>query len=69
MNEDRDESVRRLLEQGMPKLRKHSALCGTCHSQTDTYGGRNGHRRSERHLKLVEPLPDEDGSEAGEDVA
>lgn len=20
-------------------------LCGNCHSQTDTYGGRNGHRR------------------------
>jgi transposase len=34
-------------------------LCPNCHSQTDTYGGRNGHRRSKRHLKLVES-PDED---------
>jgi 5-methylcytosine-specific restriction endonuclease McrA len=23
-------------------------LCGNCHSQTDTYGGRNGHRRTLR---------------------
>jgi hypothetical protein len=23
-------------------------LCGNCHSQTDTYGGRNGHRRPRR---------------------
>ena len=23
-------------------------LCGNCHSQTDTYGGRNGHRRKRR---------------------
>jgi hypothetical protein len=44
-------------------------LCGTCHSQTDTYGGRNGHRRSERHLRLVEPPPEDEGSEADEDVA
>ncbi|HET9121108.1 MAG TPA: HNH endonuclease [Solirubrobacterales bacterium] len=29
-------------------------LCGNCHSQTDTYGGRNGHRRK-GHLRLVEP--------------
>ena len=29
--------------------------------QTDTYGGRNGHRKPERHLKLVEsPEPDDD---------
>jgi hypothetical protein len=34
-------------------------LCPNCHSQTDTYGGRNGHRRSKRHLRLVEPA-DED---------
>ena len=35
-------------------------LCPNCHSQTDTYGGRNGHRRRERHLKLVtEPGEDE----------
>lgn len=39
-------------------------LCGTCHSQTDTYGGRNGHRRSKRHLRLVEPPPEDE-----EDVA
>jgi hypothetical protein len=44
-------------------------LCPNCHSQTDTYGGRNGHRRSERHLTLVERPPDEGYSEAGEDVA
>ena len=30
-------------------------LCGNCHSQTDTYGGRNGHRRK-RHLRLVDPM-------------
>lgn len=30
-------------------------LCPNCHSQTDTYGGRNGHRKPDRHLKLVEP--------------
>jgi predicted transcriptional regulator/5-methylcytosine-specific restriction endonuclease McrA len=30
-------------------------LCPNCHSQTDTYGGRNGHRRPGRHLRLVEP--------------
>jgi len=28
-------------------------LCPNCHSQTETYGGRNGHRRS-RPLRLVE---------------
>ncbi len=44
-------------------------LCPNCHSQTDTYGGRNGHRRSERHLKLVEPPLGEDSSKADEDVA
>jgi 5-methylcytosine-specific restriction endonuclease McrA len=45
-------------------------LCPNCHSQTDTYGGRNGHRRPERHLKLVEPLPDGDAApEADTDVA
>ena len=30
-------------------------LCPNCHSQTDTYGGRNGHRKPGRHLRLVEP--------------
>jgi hypothetical protein len=27
-------------------------LCGNCHSQTDTYGGKGGHRRK-GHLRLV----------------
>ena len=36
-----------------------SILCPNCHSQGDTYGGRNGHRKPGRHLKLVEP-PDDD---------
>ena len=39
-------------------------LCPNCHSQTDTYGGRNGHRRSKRHLRLVESAED-----SQEDVA
>jgi predicted transcriptional regulator len=43
-------------------------LCGTCHSQTDTYGGRKRHRRAESHLKLVEPLPD-DETDGDEEVA
>jgi 5-methylcytosine-specific restriction endonuclease McrA len=30
-------------------------LCGTCHSQTDTYGAKNANR----HLTLVEPLEDD----------
>lgn len=30
-------------------------LCGTCHSQTDTYGGRNGHRRPGSQLRLGKP--------------
>jgi hypothetical protein len=37
------------------RLENIQFLCGTCHSQTDTYGGRNGHGRSDRHLRLVEP--------------
>jgi DNA-binding CsgD family transcriptional regulator len=44
-------------------------LCGTCHSQTDTYGGRNGHRRAKGHLRLVEPPPDDGDSNADENVA
>lgn len=36
-------------------------VCANCHSQTDTYGGRNGHRKPHRHLRLVEPT---DGEEA-----
>lgn len=27
------------------RLENLEFLCGSCHSQTDTYGGRNGHRR------------------------
>ncbi len=30
-------------------------LCPNCHSQTDTYGGRNGHRRPDRRLRFVKP--------------
>jgi 5-methylcytosine-specific restriction endonuclease McrA len=37
------------------RLENIQFLCANCHSQTDTYGGRNGHRRGERHLRLVEP--------------
>ncbi len=43
------------------RLENIQFLCGTCHSQTDTYGGRNGHRKPDRHLRLVEPA---DESEA-----
>ena len=35
------------------RLENIKFLCGNCHSQTDTYGGRNGHRRSKAHLTLV----------------
>ncbi|MGZ5332243.1 MAG: HNH endonuclease, partial [Solirubrobacterales bacterium] len=45
------------------RLENLQFLCPNCHSQTDTYGGRNGHRRPERHLKLVEPPPEEDSEE------
>jgi hypothetical protein len=51
------------------RLENIEFLCPNCHSQTDTYGGRNGHRLSGRHLKLVEPLPDDEAPEAEEDVA
>jgi DNA-binding CsgD family transcriptional regulator len=30
------------------RLENLEFLCGNCHSQTDTYGGRNGHRRKRR---------------------
>ncbi len=33
-------------------------LCGTCHSQTDTYGAKNANR----HLRLVEPEDDEEAA-------
>jgi len=39
-------------------------LCPNCHSQTDTYGGRNGHRRPDRHLKLVEPPEEDEAAES-----
>jgi DNA-binding CsgD family transcriptional regulator len=39
-----------------------SFLCPNCHSQTDTYGGRNGHKKPKPHLELVE-TPAEDGEE------
>lgn len=43
------------------RLENIQFLCGTCHSQTETYGGRNGHRKPDRHLMLVEsPEDDED---------
>jgi hypothetical protein len=51
------------------RLENIQFLCGNCHSQTDTYGGRNGHRRPGRHLKLVEPPPDEEDLEGGQEVA
>jgi hypothetical protein len=35
------------------RLENLEILCGNCHSQTDTYGGRNGHRRPAR-LRPVE---------------
>ena len=50
------------------RLENVEFLCPNCHSQTDTYGGRNGHRRTERHLRLVEPPPEE-GTNGDEEVA
>lgn len=40
-------------------------LCPNCHSQTDTYGGRNGHRKPERYLRLVKPMIGSDEQEVG----
>jgi hypothetical protein len=37
-------------------------LCPNCHAQTDTWGGRNGHRRPDRHLRLVEPKDREEAA-------
>jgi Trp operon repressor len=48
------------------RLENIQFLCGTCHSQTDTYGGRNGHRKPERHLRLVEPAGEKAEEEASE---
>jgi len=41
------------------RLENIEFLCPNCHSQTDTYGGRNGHRQSTRHLRLVDPPEDD----------
>jgi DNA-binding CsgD family transcriptional regulator/5-methylcytosine-specific restriction endonuclease McrA len=35
------------------RLENLELLCPNCHSQTDTYSGRNGHRRSSAALQLV----------------
>ncbi len=46
------------------RLENIKFLCANCHSQTDTYGAKNLLRP--RHLRLVEPLQDDDsGSETG----
>jgi hypothetical protein len=37
-------------------------LCPNCHSQTETYGGRNGHRRPDRRLRLAEPEDEEEAA-------
>lgn len=41
------------------RLENIQLLCGTCHSQTDTYGGKKGLRKADRHLELV-PRPEDD---------
>jgi hypothetical protein len=41
------------------RLHNLQILCPNCHAQTDTWGGRNGHRKPDRHLKLVQPPEDE----------
>ena len=40
-------------------------LCPNCHAQTDNWGGRNGHRKPERHLKLVPPVAESAAEEVG----
>jgi Winged helix-turn-helix DNA-binding len=37
-------------------------LCGNCHSQTDTYGGRNGHRKPGSQLRLVQGGQEEEAA-------
>jgi 5-methylcytosine-specific restriction endonuclease McrA len=37
-------------------------LCGNCHSQTDTYGGRNGHRKPGSQLRLVKGGQEEEAA-------
>jgi hypothetical protein len=36
------------------RLENLELLCANCHSQTETYGGRNGHRR--KRMAGLEPL-------------
>ena len=44
------------------RLENIQLLCANCHSQTETYGGRNGHQKADRHLRLVD-------AERGEEAA
>jgi 5-methylcytosine-specific restriction endonuclease McrA len=37
------------------RLENLELLCGNCHSQTETYGGRNGHRRKRRGVSAEPP--------------
>ena len=46
------------------RLENIQLLCGTCHSQTDTYGGKKGLRKASRHLALVEPPGDDEAAES-----
>jgi hypothetical protein len=47
------------------RLENLEMLCGNCHAQTDTYGGRNGHRRKLRVVEAkAEPDPDATEDEA-----
>jgi 5-methylcytosine-specific restriction endonuclease McrA len=46
------------------RLHNLQILCPHCHAQTDTWGGRNGHRKPERHLRLVEPPEDDAAASA-----
>ncbi len=39
---------------GDNRLQNIVFLCANCHSQTDTYGGRNGHRRAQPELEVIE---------------
>jgi DNA-binding transcriptional ArsR family regulator len=44
------------------RLQNIEFLCGNCHSQTDTYGGRNGHRKPGSQLRLVKGGKDEEAA-------
>jgi 5-methylcytosine-specific restriction endonuclease McrA len=46
------------------RLENLKILCPNCHAQTNTWGGRNGHRKPERHLRLVELAEDEGAVES-----